>query len=710
VLIKVAFVKNNKDINPVDKSLTFEGLVAILSNFIVSDKDNAPGIIGGYFNGKTRETHNLQARTLLILDVDYYKGSINDLEVLFKRDLISYRYIAYSTASHALNEPRIRIVLFFSDEVKTHDYTDISLNFINTLSEDFRKTLQIGTCIKRNQIMYLPVKPHDDYIPWCSYQDGKSIDPALYLEIANSVGLENDQFALTVKNNPLDITESNIINYLNNYPVEERDYYEWLEVGAALHHQYRGDHKGLLIWNTWSKRDPRPDKYKGLFEIEAKWNSFKINFETPITFATIIYKTTNTLPVEIAGDYRPINKNKWKDTKGKTLTPLLTEANFKILLDEYDIKIRFDVIKKNIEISFNGLQISDVNHGTTRIKLLCKLNKMETNGINEVVSYIAHQNVFNSWKDWVYSVPWDGVERFASFCETVEVIPDLKEIRNLYLKKWFLQLINITCLNDEPEAKVARMILVFQGKQYSGKTSWFKALVPPMYNDFITEGATLKISDTMTVLRCIQHVIVELGEINATMKRSDVDELKNFLSSSKDILNMKYAVYPVTYRRRTVFFGSVNETEFLQDQTDNTRFLCLPIIHCNYSHNINMQQVYAELLEMTKIDNNYFLSYDDLKIQRNMNSNFKTVSILEEKLQEIFEVENLLTQSKDTMVIYNATKLLEELGFNINQMIHNKKNLANEMAKVLDSHGFKRSTKPKGWYMPNKRIINNLGF
>lgn len=706
---KVAFVKNNKDIHPIDKSLSFEDLVTILSNFIDSDKDNAPGIIGGYFNGKTRDTHNLHARTLLILDVDYYKGTINELEVLFKRDLHSYRYIAYSTASHVINAPRIRIVLFFATEVKTEDYTDVSLNFINSLSEDFKKTLQIPTCIKRNQIMYLPIKPHKDYIAWHTHQDGKLIDPILYIESSNLPIVEKDQFALTVKNNPLDINDSNIISYLNKYPVEERDYYEWLEVGAALHHQYKGEPEGLIMWNMWSKRDPRPDKYKGLYELEAKWNSFKMNIENPITFATIIYKSTNNLPMETSGEYRPLAKSKWKDTRGKTNTPLFTYSNFKTLLEEYKISIRFDVIKKNIEIKFNEIKEVDINDGITLIKSLCELNGMKTNPVNEFVGLVARKNTFNSWKDWVCSLPWDGIKRFDDFCQTVEVLSEFRELRDLYLKKWFLQLINITCFNDDEEGKVARMILVFQGKQYSGKTSWFKSLVPSIHNNFVTEGATLKISDSMTVLRCIQHVIVELGEINSTMRKSDIDELKNFLSSSEDILNMKYVTHPVTYRRRTVFFGSVNETEFLQDQTDNTRFICLPIISCNYKHNMDMQQIYAELLEIAKTDNNYFLSSEDLNVQKKMNSQFKSISVLEEKLNEIFEVENILVQPKSTMMIYNATRILEELGFNINHMAH-KKNLTNEMAKILDSYGFKRSKEPRGWYMPNKRAINNIGF
>lgn len=703
--IKVSFVKNNKDNYPVDKILSSEEFRRITGNFIQSSKEEAPGMIGGHFGGQRRQTENLLFRSLLILDIDSYNGSINDLEVLFRRNLDVYRYEAHSTASSSKNSPRIRIILFFSRDVKTSDYKNISTNFINILGPELQKVIDIESSTSPNRLMYLPIKPHDEYEPWDRSNEGKRIDPDLYL---NDTDLHSsrikDQFLVTVKNTPLDISEQDVINHLDNYPVEERDYHEWLEVGAALHHQFRGEETGLRIWDKWSKKDTRLDKYKGLYELAIKWAGFKNYLDNPVTFGTVIYKTNRNLPVVTAGGYVPVSKSKWIDTKGKNKIPYFTEGNFRILLEEYKIEIRFDIIKKAIAIWFDGARENDVNAAITQIKLLCELNSLKVSYVNEVINLLGSKNTFNSWHDWIYSRPWDGTSRFDDFCKTVEVKEEYEKVRNLYLKKWFLQLVNVTCLNDSEDAKVARMILVFQGKQYSGKTSWFRSLVPAIHNEFVTEATSLKISESMSVLRCIQHVMVELGEINSTMKKSDSEELKNFLSSTKDTLNIKYIAHPVTYRRRTVFFGSVNENEFLHDQTDNTRFLCLPIISCDYKHNIDMQQIYMELIEMSKTDNDYFLNKEDLLIQQEMNVNFKSISILEEKLKEIFEVEKQDQLTKSDLTVYNATNLLEELGFNINQMIH-KKNLTNEMAKVLDAQGLKRSNHPRGWFLPPKRII-----
>lgn len=709
--LRVSFVKNTWDNKPKDEVLSFDELCKIFKEFKpISSKKNIPGIISGHFEGNLRKTENLKLKSLLILDVDFYKGEINDLEVLIKRNLGIYRYIAYSTFSHSINTPKIRIILFFSEEVNVADYKKISWNFIQSLEMELQEAIDMNSSIRPNQIMYLPVKPNDKYIPWSDINVGQQIEVKDYLVSPNSNLVTSDnknQLLVTMKNNPLDISDITVENCLENYNVEDTDYYEWLEVGAALHHQYKGTNKGLNLWNEWSKKDTRVNKYRGIYDLRSKWDSFNSNSLNPVTFATILYKIKKN-DIENEWNYAPLNPHVWMDTRGKNRTPIFTEANFRILLKEYNIKLKFDEIKKMVEISFNDVKWDDLNNATTRIRSLCELNNMKHNYVYDMVDLVGKSNSYNSWKNWVCQKPWDGIKRFNDLCDTVEVSEEYKDIKDLYLKKWFLQLIHITCLNDDGEDKVARMILIFQSKQHAAKTSWFRSLVPFSHKFFIAEALSIKLSDDNDVLKCIQHVLVELGEISSTMKKSNTEDLKNFLSSTKDILKVKYVTYPVTFRRRTVFFGSVNEKEFLQDQTGNTRFLCLPVIKCNHMHNIDMQQVYAELLHMAKSDSDYGLSDEDLVVQEKINNMFRSISILEEKLLEVFEVENYSLFEKKSCTKYTATNLLEELGFNINQMLH-KKGLVNEMAKILDSYNIHRSTNPRGWYIPPKKL-QDYGF
>jgi putative DNA primase/helicase len=44
-----------------------------------------------------------------------------------------------------------------------------------------------------------------------------------------------------------------------------------------------------------------------------------------------------------------------------------------------------------------------------------------------------------------------------------------------------------------------------------------------------------------------------------------------------------------------VFYGSVNENEFLSDSTGNRRFWVVRVKSINYNHKLDMQQVWAEV-------------------------------------------------------------------------------------------------------------------
>src|ERR1044072_6700876 len=124
--LKVSFVKNTWDNKPKDEVLSFQELCNLFQDFKeINSKKNTPGIISGHFQEKTRKTEHLVAKSLLILDVDFYKKGINELEELINKSLGKYRYIAYSTFSHTIKTPKIRIILFFSEEVETFNYKKI---------------------------------------------------------------------------------------------------------------------------------------------------------------------------------------------------------------------------------------------------------------------------------------------------------------------------------------------------------------------------------------------------------------------------------------------------------------------------------------------------------------------------------------------------------------------------------------------------------
>jgi hypothetical protein len=704
--IKIALLKNSKDNYPLDRSVSYTALEKLLTTFISSSKNTAPGLISGNFGNSRRISSNLRAKSLIFLDIDYYDKPLAHLEGLIHINLGKYKFIVYSTASHVLEKARVRITLFLNREVNNlEEYKSIASGFIASLDTELKKSIEIQSSITPNHFMYLPIIPHENYIPWYDINDGKLICTEEFLSKAPKEFKSDDPLLNITRNTALDISHDDIVSCLQTYKAEECDYHEWREVGQALHHQYSGRINGFRLWDAWSKGDKRSGQYQGTSSNEAKWNSFSLTRDNPLTFATILYKVKKKEPINNRVVHHPIARSKWAHTYGEKLNPLFTEENCKILFKEYKVDIKYDVIKKESIVTIDGKRGDGENDDITRIKLLFSLNRIPATLLLDTIDLFARNNSFNSWKDWIKSRQWDGVDRFKELCETIEVLPQHITIRDIYLKRWLIQMIHMTCLNDELSPKTCRMVLLFQGKQFIGKSTWLTSLAPKDMKGYIQVGKSLNSTNDMDILSCIKKVFVELGEITSTFRKNDIENLKNFISSPVDILNRKYKSEHEVHRRRTVFFGTTNESNFLSDKSGNSRFLVLPVLKCNALHQIDMQQLYAQLMIEAIATEDYNLLGEEYDLQSKCNEEFESISALEEKFVDMFDID-----SKDRNALpYTATKVLEELGFNIAQMT-NKKRIANEMGSILNKHGFKKNAYPRGWFLPPKRINDDLDF
>ena len=71
--------------------------------------------------------------------------------------------------------------------------------------------------------------------------------------------------------------------------------------------------------------------------------------------------------------------------------------------------------------------------------------------------------------------------------------------------------------------------------------------------------------------------INELGELKSFSRTSGTGAVKRFISATQDRYRIPYERRAETFPRQCVFAGTVNQTNFLQDETGNRRFL---IVHC----------------------------------------------------------------------------------------------------------------------------------
>lgn len=349
------------------------------------------------------------------------------------------------------------------------------------------------------------------------------------------------------------------------------------------------------------------------------------------------------------------------DTRGEKQTPIATISNLTEVLRRLSVTIRYNVISKEEETLIPDeafTQDNKANASLAWIESMCAKYGMPTEKIGQFLTYIADNNPYNPVATWIESKPWDGVSRIGELASTITITSeDEDEWRRTYketiIKRW---LISAVAAAYEPTGISSQGILVLQGGQAMGKTSWFKRLCPSYLQ---ADGITLDLRDKDSQLNALAYWLVELGELDATFRRSDIAQLKSFITRDKDVIRVAYAKRKSEYPRRTVFFASVNEQEFLHDATGNRRFWTLQCEGIKYDHKVDMQQLWAEVLSMYKAGEPWSLLPDELKMLNIVNEAFEVVDEIEDQLKTIYAWDT----PEGSWRRLTATQIGNELGY-----------------------------------------------
>jgi putative DNA primase/helicase len=316
---------------------------------------------------------------------------------------------------------------------------------------------------------------------------------------------------------------------------------------------------------------------------------------------------------------------------------------------------RYNLVSKVVELTMPGWNGTADNRANTTLAMLASSAArfaMPRESLVEYVKTIADRQSYSPVAEWIQARPWDGVDRLPAFLETIEA--EDPALRDVLLRRW---LIAAVAAAMKPAGFWCKGVLTLQGEQNLGKTSWFRALVPQELRPLIREGMHLDAQNRDHVMTAVSHWLVELGELEATLRR-DMESLKAFITNTVDRLRRPYDRTDSEYPRRTVFFASVNSDRFLKDATGNTRFWVLRCRHINHAHGIDMQQLWAQVFEqLYRQGEQWHLTPDEESLLAAGNDQFREVSPIEELIPLRFDM-NVKPQQEIT-----ASQVLLALGF-----------------------------------------------
>lgn len=353
------------------------------------------------------------------------------------------------------------------------------------------------------------------------------------------------------------------------------------------------------------------------------------------------------------------------------------------LKTELKCKLYYDVISKKA-IWDNLTVCKDHQVATFIYNEVNDMSKASCDNVRAYLNYLAFENERNYVLEQILSEIWDGQDRLKQIYEVLGVHNSFE--RTLILK-WMWQSLTLLHNRDKSDNEAglgADGCLVLQGKQGIGKTEFFKYLCSfaPKY---FKMGAELKFDNKDTVIKAISYWITELGEVEGTLKKSEVTDLKNFITADEDSVRLPYGRETRNSPRITSFCASCNSTDFLRDETGNRRFWIVQInkrINRKDMYAINVLQLWKQIYDQAGVgfENHGFRLSDKEQEENSKRSDKFQVSLKgEDEVRD--KIYKILSHEHCRMEKLTVSDWMERVG-------GLQKFSAREIGKILTKMGY----------------------
>lgn len=339
---------------------------------------------------------------------------------------------------------------------------------------------------------------------------------------------------------------------------------------------------------------------------------------------------------------------------GSSVKVLDTHKNLEWLISHYNIEVKYNIMKKQREIIIPDVKLSSDNYQSSalrHIEYLATINYMPIKRIDSHLDQLSDNNEYHPIVKCILEKPWDGNPRVDKFVSSIKT--DNQVFSNEIIMTWMRSAITAAFSQN---GFLNQGVLVVQGDQGIGKSSWVKSLDPINCNA-IKESAFLDPTNKDSVIQLACYWISELAELECIFKKSDIGRLKSFITSEADFIRLPYAKKADNIPRRSAYVATVNDENFLSDDTGNRRWWVIKAKVIDLNHGLDMQQVWAESYHQVQNGKGPYLTHELQKYLNLSNKGHERTDPLREKLLTYYD---WTTNSVKKMT---ATDVLYELGY-----------------------------------------------
>ena len=353
---------------------------------------------------------------------------------------------------------------------------------------------------------------------------------------------------------------------------------------------------------------------------------------------------------------------KCKDESPKATRKTLTIQSLGIILDRIGVSVRHNMITQEYDVKGKTEKGRDMNRDdlitTLHSNLSDEYKGVTFDTLQQYVAFVARENEYNPVIEKLQSVSWDGYERICKVYDLLGIAPDDNLSRSL-IRKWLFQCVALL-FNDISEPFGADGILVLNGPQGLGKTSLFRRLA--LCPEWFKEGGSIDDRDKDTSRRVITTWICELGEVANTLKKSDLDGFKAFVTQSVDSYRLPYGRNDITTPRRSSLCATCNDEKFLIDPTGSRRWWTIPVEKkIKVSELVEFDalqlwaQIYEEIEPLSQREKASCFRLNDAEIEALANRNCQ----FEKPLSAQEEIEDIIEKARTDSLIFKEMTVTE---------------------------------------------------
>ena len=576
-----------------------------------SNVKDVGGFVGGYLSGGVRKNTNVLYRSVATLDIDY--GTLNvweDFQMAF-----GFAAMLYSTHKHSEKTPRYRLVFPLSRQVTPAEYEPLCRKIAAEIGID----LFDDTTYELPRLFYWPSTSKDaDYV--FEYQDGPAcnVDQILaqYVDYRDVSAWpvssrEGDVLAHEIKKAGDPTAKPGLIGaFCRAYSIEDvierflSDYYEPTGVDGRYTYKQGSVAGGLVCYEgkfafSHHETDPasrqlcnafdlcrihlygakdegsralditRKPSYLAMTEFASQDRNVKLILSRDKQQAA----ADDFAGVELPEDYSDEWKGDLEYSKSGKLQ--CTIGNIILILENdpalrghivHDLFAGFDGVVGGLPWNKKATQWTDSDDANLRVWLETNYGLTGKEKIADALTAVLTRHSYHPIRDYLNGLTWDGTPRLERLIIDYIGAEDT-ELNRVMTRKHFTAAVTRVF---KPGCKYD-YCLVMTGPEGAGKSTLLNKMGGQWFNDSIT---TTEGKEGMDQLR--RAWIIEMGEL-ASIKRSDVESIKAYLSKRVDIYRAAYARRTAEHPRQCIFCGTTNEALFLKGDNGNRRFWVIAV-------------------------------------------------------------------------------------------------------------------------------------